>query len=94
MISVEDTRSSKTIIREKHTQEIIDIRKTRIDKMDQYGVGYMVLSYTAPGVQDVHDPDEASALAEEINDYLAEQIKDYPERFGALAYVQTKVLLL
>ena len=70
---------------EKHTKEIIDIQKIRIEKMDRYGVGYMILSYTAPGVQDVHDPDEANALATEINDYLAEQIKDHPDRFGAFA---------
>ena len=70
---------------EKHTHEIIDIQKTRIDKMDRHGVGYMILSYTAPGVQDIYDRKEADALAREINDYLAEQIKGHSDRFGALA---------
>ena len=70
---------------EKHTREIIDIQRIRLEKMDRHGVGYMILSYTAPGVQDVHDPDEANALAVEINNYVAGQIKDYPDRFGAFA---------
>ena len=75
---------------EKHTHEIIDIQKTRIDKMDRHGVGYMILSYTAPGVQDVHNQEEADALAVEINDYIASQIKDYRDRFGAFACVPVR----
>lgn len=73
---------------EKHTREIIDIQKLRIEKMDKHGVGYTILSYTAPGVQDVWKADEANALAVEINDYVAEQIKPFPDRFGAFAYAQ------
>lgn len=49
------------------------------------GVGYTILSYTAPGVQDVHDPKESNELAVEINDYIAAEIKDHPDRFGAFA---------
>lgn len=72
---------------EKHTREIIDIQKIRLEKMDRHGVGYTILSYTAPGVQDIYDPKEAQDLAVEINDYIAEQIKGYPDRFGAFAFV-------
>ena len=72
---------------EKHTKEVIDIQKLRIEKMNQHGVGYMILSYTAPGVQDIYDVDKANAMAVRINDYIAEQIKDYPNRFGAFAFV-------
>lgn len=60
---------------EKHTREMIDINKIRIEKMDKHGVGHMILSYTAPGVQDVWDRKEADALTVEVNDYLAQQIK-------------------
>lgn len=71
----------------KHAAEISDITDTRIKYMDKHGVGYTILSYTAPGVQDVWDPKEAQALAVEVNDYVAEQIKPHPDRFGAFAYV-------
>jgi len=70
---------------EKHAAEITDIRHKRIEYMDKHGVGYQILSYTAPGVQDIFDPKEAQALAVEVNDYVAETIKDMPDRFGAFA---------
>lgn len=78
---------------EKHTREIIDVQKLRIEKMDKHGVGYTILSYTAPGVQDIWQQEEADALAVEINDYIAEQIKPFPERFGAFAYVSVPSII-
>jgi hypothetical protein len=76
---------------DKHAQEMNDIQKLRIEKMDKHGVGYTILSYTAPGVQDVWDAKEAGALAVEINDYLAGSIKEYPDRFGGFAYVAVTI---
>ncbi|EXJ66478.1 2,3-dihydroxybenzoate decarboxylase [Cladophialophora psammophila CBS 110553] len=70
---------------DKHAKEMNDIGQIRVDYMDKYGVGYKVLSYTAPGVQDIYDPKEAQALAVEINDYIASTIKNKPDRFGAFA---------
>ncbi len=70
---------------EKHTKEIQDLTDIRLKYADQYGVGYTILSYTAPGVQDIFDPAEAQALAMEVNDYVAEQIKPHPNRLGAFA---------
>jgi 2,3-dihydroxybenzoate decarboxylase len=69
----------------KHAAEINDVTEQRIKYMDEYGVGYTLLSYTAPGVQDLWDPKEAQALAMEVNDHIAEQIKPHPTRLGALA---------
>ncbi|PWY90641.1 amidohydrolase 2 [Aspergillus heteromorphus CBS 117.55] len=68
-----------------HVKEITDITKLRLEYADKHGVGYQILSYTAPGVQDIWNPVEAQALAVEINDYIAEQIKDVPDRLGAFA---------
>jgi 2,3-dihydroxybenzoate decarboxylase len=70
---------------EKHALEITDITTQRIKYMDEHGVGYTILSYTAPGVQDIWDPAEAHALATEINDYIAPIVKQHPNRFGAFA---------
>jgi 2,3-dihydroxybenzoate decarboxylase len=70
---------------DKHTAEITDITETRIKYMDKHGVGYTILSYTAPGVQDIWDPKDAQALAVEVNNYLAGAIKNHPNRFGAFA---------
>lgn len=70
---------------EKHTKEIQDINDVRLKYADQHGVGYQILSYTAPGVQDMNDPKEAKAFAIEINDYVAERIKAHPDRLGSFA---------
>jgi 2,3-dihydroxybenzoate decarboxylase len=78
---------------EKHTREIIDIEKIRLEKMDKHGVGYTILSYTAPGVQDVWKKDEADALAVEINDYVANAIKNHKDRYGAFAQVNPEAHL-
>lgn len=69
----------------KHTREINDINKLRIEKMDKFGVGYKILSYTAPGVQDVWKQSEADALAREVNDHVAKEIKGFENRLGAFA---------
>lgn len=79
---------------DQHAQQMNDIQKLRIEKMDKHGVGYTILSYTAPGVQDVWDAKEAGALAVEINDYLAGSIKEYPDRFGGFAYVDAAAVVL
>lgn len=70
---------------DKHATEMTDVNKLRIEKMDKHGVGYTILSYTAPGIQDIWDPKEAQDLAVEINDYIADAIKQHPDRLGAFA---------
>jgi 2,3-dihydroxybenzoate decarboxylase len=70
---------------DRHIHEINDIDTTRIDYADKHGVGYQILSYTAPGVQDIWDAEDAQKLAVEINDYLAARIKGKEDRLGAFA---------
>lgn len=70
---------------ETHVKEIQDLTDIRLKYADTYGVGYTILSYTAPGVQDMSDAKEAQALAVEINDYVAERISHFPDRLGAFA---------
>ncbi|EHA47733.1 2,3-dihydroxybenzoic acid decarboxylase [Pyricularia oryzae 70-15] len=70
---------------ETHVKEIQDLTDIRLKFADKYGVGYTILSYTAPGVQDIFDAKEAQALAVEINNYVAEAIKPFPDRLGAFA---------
>lgn len=72
---------------EQHVREITDIDTLRIEYADKHGVGYQILSYTAPGVQDIWDREEAHDLAVEINDYIAERVSKAPDRLGAFAYV-------
>lgn len=70
---------------EQHVKEIQDLTDIRLKYADKHGVGYTILSYTAPGVQDLFNAEEAQALAVEVNDYVAEKIKPFPDRLGAFA---------
>lgn len=72
---------------EQHVKEITDINTIRMNYASKHGVGYQILSYTAPGIQDIWDPVEAQALAVEINDYIAGHVSQAPDRLGAFAYV-------
>lgn len=70
---------------DKHCREIVDVDNIRIAKMDKHDVGHTVLSYTAPGPQNITDPKEAAALATEVNDYIADKIRGKESRFSAFA---------
>lgn len=72
---------------DKHVAEINDVDSIRLNFAEKHGVGLQILSYTAPGVQDIWDPKDAQALAVEINDYIAEKVKAHPDQFAAFAYV-------
>lgn len=70
---------------EKHVQEITDVDQIRLNFAEKHGVGMQILSYTAPGVQDIWVAKEAQALAVEINDYIAQKIKGKEDRMRAFA---------
>jgi 2,3-dihydroxybenzoate decarboxylase len=55
--------------------------------MDRNGVDMQVLSLTSPGIQVQPDPDIAVADARTANDFLADIIKEHPQRFAGLAAV-------
>jgi len=63
---------------------LLDVEKTRLPQMDQYGVDMHVLALTAPGVQ-MFDADTATELAALANDRLAEICRKHPTRFVGLA---------
>ncbi|KAI8388393.1 amidohydrolase family protein [Radiomyces spectabilis] len=70
---------------EKNVREIMDLDHIRTSYMDEYGVGYTILSYTSPGVQSITDPGEALKFAQKVNDYVYEKIKDKSDRYGSFA---------
>lgn len=70
---------------DKHMAEMNDIDDIRVNYAKKHGVGYQILSYTAPGVQDIWDAKDAQSLAVEINDYIADRIKGMEDRYGAFA---------
>jgi predicted TIM-barrel fold metal-dependent hydrolase len=64
---------------------LLDVAETRLQDMDASGIGYALLSLTAPGVQAVPDPKEAATLARQANDALAGIVAANPTRYGGMA---------
>jgi predicted TIM-barrel fold metal-dependent hydrolase len=54
-----------------------------LDFMARHDIGYAVNSISPPGVH-FGDHGKAQALARRCNDYLAELMRDYPAKFGAI----------
>ena len=67
---------------EEQADMIVDIHGTRLQKMNECGVEYQVLSLTSPGPQAFSDPEEAYALAMRANDYISQECKKNPKRWN------------
>lgn len=67
-------------------ERIQDLGERRLRDMDDTGIAMQILSLTAPGVQ-VFDAAEATALARDFNDQLADAIRQHPTRFSGLAAI-------
>ena len=63
-----------------------DLGDARIQDMDATGIEHQIIGLTAPGVQ-VFQPAEASALAIDANDQLAEACRKHPARYTGMAAV-------
>jgi 2,3-dihydroxybenzoate decarboxylase len=61
--------------------------KDRVLEARATGVGYSICSLTVPGVQGEADPATAEAFATRSNDWIAEQIKEYPDELGAFGAI-------
>jgi len=67
---------------------LLNLGDLRTEEMDAAGIDTQVLSLTSPGVQQM-EAAEAVAIAREQNDYLADRVKHYPDRFVGFAALPT-----
>jgi 2,3-dihydroxybenzoate decarboxylase len=63
----------------------LDFQDRRLREMDKHGMELMLVSLNAPAVQAIPDPKKANEIARKANDYLAEQVRQRPDRFQGLA---------
>jgi predicted TIM-barrel fold metal-dependent hydrolase len=63
--------------------EAVDL-ETKIEHMDQAGIGMSVLSINIPGL-DLFDPADAPSIARDVNDQLAAAVAAHPDRLQAFA---------
>ena len=66
-------------------RRLVDIHDLRLKDMDKYGIEYTILSLNAPAVQAILDVKEAIEAARKYNDFLAEEVAKWPDRFGGFA---------
>jgi 2,3-dihydroxybenzoate decarboxylase len=65
--------------------KLLDITGLRLEQMKENNVIYQVISPTASGIQNLHYYEDQVKKAEEVNNYMYDKIKDYPNNFKAFA---------
>ena len=71
-------------------EQLCDVGEKRIAEMDAAKIDMQVLSLTSPGTEQIAGAD-ATALAREVNDFLADAIKKNPTRFAGFATLPTAI---
>jgi predicted TIM-barrel fold metal-dependent hydrolase len=69
--------------------KLLDLNEDRIDAMDEGGIDMQVLSLAAIGIEAL-DASVATPLLRDVNDELAEAVRDYPKRFAGFAALALK----
>ena len=64
---------------------LLDIHNQRLQLMDENDIDFMVLSCASPCIQGISDPEQAAAMAVNVNNVLASSIANNTRRFGAFA---------
>ncbi len=63
---------------------LLDMGEGRLQAMDKAGISFQVLSLAANGLDELAS-DEATALAMDANDRIADAVRTYPDRFAGFA---------
>ena len=69
-------------------EQLCDVGEKRMAEMDAAGIGMQVLSLTSSGTEQL-DVSEATIIARDANDFLADAAKQNPTRFAGLATLPT-----
>lgn len=66
-------------------RQIESITSKRVKISNKHGIRYTIVSHTVPGFQGIADKATAEKHATEVNNYIANEIKDNRDRLGAFA---------
>jgi len=69
------------------TNKLLDINGIRLKEMNKNNIIFQILSFTASGIQGLKSRSVKTQIikAQNANNYLYKQIKEYPDRFKAFA---------
>ncbi len=69
-------------------ERLCDLGERRLAEMDEAGIDVQVVSLAAPGTEAL-EPDDAAAVAREVNDAVGAATRDHPTRLAAFATLPT-----
>ena len=69
-------------------EQLLDVGEKRIAAMDEAGIDVQVLSIITPGTEQL-EAAEAIRIARETNDFVADAVTKYPNRFAGFAALPT-----
>ena len=70
---------------EKLRANLLDVEQQRLERMEESGTRFSILSLNAPGTQGIPDPTEATQVAQRANDILASHVSKHPSKLGGFA---------
>lgn len=70
---------------EKLRSDLLDVEQQRLERMEESGTAFSILSLNAPGTQGIPNPAEAIQVAQRANDALAEFVSRHPHQLGGFA---------
>ncbi|KAF9886761.1 hypothetical protein FE257_011138 [Aspergillus nanangensis] len=70
---------------ERYLSQVKSPTGERLDISNKKGIGYTIYSLTVPGIQGITDKAKAEKHARDVNDWIANEIKDHKDRLGAFA---------
>ena len=73
------------VIWEKLKSGLLDIEQQRLERMEEGGTAFSILSLNSPGIQGIPDARQAADVARRANDILADHISRHPSRLGGFA---------
>ncbi len=64
---------------------LLDIEQQRLERMDQGGTAFSILSLNSPGIQGIPNVKAAIDVSRRANDVLAEHVSRHPTKLGGFA---------
>jgi len=76
---------SQPVVWERLKANLLDIEQQRLERMEQGGTAFSMLSLNSPGIQGIPNVKEAIDVSRRANDVLAEHVSRHPTKLGGFA---------
>jgi predicted TIM-barrel fold metal-dependent hydrolase len=76
---------SLPVVWERLKANLLDIEQQRLERMEEGGTTFSILSLNSPGIQGLPNAKEAIDVSRRANDVLAEHISRHPTKLGGFA---------